>query len=106
MEMLDQKVKTHLAKTAEYFQRMEGGMPSVQERLATLNAEVWYGQTFCPGHLIAGMLSLHLALDHLIILNSFAYPKVSQMFPKTSFFVQETSSFWLLGNQGNTKAYL
>jgi hypothetical protein len=37
MEMLDQRVKTHLAKTAEYFQRMEGGMPSVQERLATLN---------------------------------------------------------------------
>ena len=25
-------------------------------------------QTFCPGHLIAGMPSLHLALDHLIIL--------------------------------------
>jgi len=25
MEMLDQRVKTHLAKTAEYFQRMGGG---------------------------------------------------------------------------------
>ena len=85
MEMLDQRVKTHLAKTAEYFQRMEGGMPSVQERLATLNTEVWYGQIFCPGHLIAGMPSLYLALDHLIILNSFAYPKFSQMFPKTFF---------------------
>lgn len=37
MEMLDKRVRTHLAKTAEYFQNMEGGMPSVQERLATLN---------------------------------------------------------------------
>jgi hypothetical protein len=27
MEMLDQRVKTPLAKTAEYFQRMEGGCP-------------------------------------------------------------------------------
>ena len=53
---------------------MEGGMSSVQERLATLNAEVWYGQTFCPGHLIAGMLSLHLALDHLIIFKFFCLP--------------------------------
>ena len=37
MELLDQRVKTHLAKTAEYFESMEGSMPSVQERLATLN---------------------------------------------------------------------
>ena len=29
-------------------------------------------------HLITGMLSLHLALDHLIISNSFAYPKISR----------------------------
>ena len=53
-------------------------------------------QTFCPGHLIAGMLSLHLALDHLIISNSFAYPKCSQMFPKTSVFFRKhlLSDFW------------
>jgi hypothetical protein len=30
----------------------------------------------------------------------FTYPKFSQMFPKT-FFFQETSSFWFLGNAKN-----
>ena len=43
------------------------------------------------------MLSLHLALDHLIISNSFTYPKLSQMFQKNlSFFFRKhvVSDFW------------
>ena len=54
------------------------------------------GKLFCPGPLDRWNTFLHLALDHLIILNSFAYPKFSQMFPKTSFFFRKhlLSDFW------------
>ena len=43
MELLDKRVRIHLEKTAAFFESMEGGMPSVQERLATLNeaSECW-----------------------------------------------------------------
>ena len=58
-------------------------------------------QTFCPGHLIAGMPSLHLALDHLIISNSFAYLNFLKCFQKLLFFRKH-----LLSDFGGIKAIL